>query len=109
MNSPKRIEPFKECPRFSGCSVNRCPPDPGMSVRPVHPDDKEKQCPMEKPVRLRIAAKYPGVLKLGGLTPMEAAGRAVWEKRSPAEKLSVAEGLKTRGESHRFQKPGKTE
>lgn len=66
----------RECPRFSACSVNNCPLDPHMT----HPGDKQTKCKMEKAVRQRIAAKYPGQLANGGLTAREAAGTRTFER-----------------------------
>ena len=66
----------RECPRFSSCSVNNCPLDP----HPANPADKEIKCYMEKAVRQRIAAKYPGELANGGRTAREAAGTRIFAK-----------------------------
>ena len=54
-----KIEPFKECPRYAGCSVNRCPLDPGCNHMPIHSDDKEKQCPMENGVGSGLVPSIP--------------------------------------------------
>jgi hypothetical protein len=72
----------RECPRWIGCSVNNCP----LDTHETHADDKDLKCPMEKGVRLRIVEKYPGVLKLGGLTPREWSSRQAWERLSPSVK-----------------------
>lgn len=87
-----------------GCSVNRCPLDPGCNHMPVHPDDKEKQCPMEKGVRTRIGSKYPDLLPLGGLTRIEAANATRWAKLSQSEKQAIADRVR----GHRFSKPPET-
>jgi hypothetical protein len=81
----------KECPRWSACSVNRCPLGASYPNQVVHPDDKEKRCPMEKAVRLRIAAKYPGQLVLGGLTAREAAGKRIYDELPLAVKSRLIE------------------
>jgi hypothetical protein len=76
----------RECPRFSTCSVNNCPLDP----HPANPGDKQTVCKMEKAVRQRIAAKYPGQLASGGLTAREAAGKRIFENLPLAVKSRLA-------------------
>jgi hypothetical protein len=77
----------KQCPRWSRCSVNNCPLDAHMT----HPDDKERKCPMEKGVRVRIAAKYPGELPMHGMTTREWAGKAAFDSKPLAVRLAMIE------------------
>lgn len=78
------------CPRWDSCSVNNCPLDP----QPADPMDKEQACPMEKPVRVRIAAQFPGMTPRGGLTVREYASQQVYARLDGATKLKVAERCK---------------
>lgn len=82
------IQPYRECPRFNECSVNRCPLDAAYPNQFVHKQDKQQICPMEKPVRVRIAAKYQGVLPMEGMTTRE------WAKTNQFNSLSVAQRTK---------------
>lgn len=79
------------CPRFHTCSVNPCPLDEGYLNQFVDRNDKEKQCPMEKGVRLRIAATAPGTLRLSGLTPAEHAGKLAYEQKPVAVRRAMIE------------------
>ena len=55
---------MKLCPRFNRCSVNRCPLDPLMSLRPEHASDRQKTCREHPRTRIQIAerARQEGVL-----------------------------------------------
>jgi hypothetical protein len=81
----------RQCPRFLACSVNRCPLAAGYPKQFVDRHDKEKRCAMEKGVRRRIAAKYPGQLANGGLTAREAAGKRVFNQLPLAVKSHLVE------------------
>lgn len=80
-----------ECPRWPSCSVNNCPLDPRYPNLPVRPGDKERKCTMEKGVRVRIAAKYPGQLPMNGLTRTEHAAKLVFERKPVAVRLAMIE------------------
>lgn len=83
--------PARLCPRFSHCSVNRCPLEESYPNQIVLPDDKEKRCTIEKQVRVRISNQFPGLLKLGGLTSQEYAGKVAYEQKPLAVKNEMAQ------------------
>lgn len=78
-------EPFYDCPRYQKCSVNNCPLHPQYPDLTIDPEDHEQKCTLAKSVRIRVAEKYPGVLKLEGLTPREFNGRNKWNALSTEE------------------------
>ncbi|MFH1231971.1 MAG: hypothetical protein V1709_10800 [Planctomycetota bacterium] len=63
------MKPYRECPSFGKCSANVCPLDPEQHLR-THIKG-EDVCHAEKPTRMRIGAKYPDLLRAGGLTNRE--------------------------------------
>ena len=85
-----RAAAAKLCPRWSSCSVNNCLLDPHIS----HALDKERRCPMEKTVRVRIAGQFPGMIPRDGLSAREWAGRAVYARLPSLTKLAGLERLK---------------
>jgi len=91
----KHETPARQCPRFNGCNVNRCPLDLLYPNQPMDKDDKEKCCPMEKGVRLRIAAAHPGQLKHAGRTVAEHSAWLNWERKPLADKIKQAERAKS--------------
>lgn len=78
-------EAMEMCPRFSKCSVNRCPLDVGIDLR--NELDGEEKCGMEKNVRLRIGKQFN--LKKLGLTNAEFSAFQKWESRSEEEKDEI--------------------
>lgn len=80
----------RQCPRFDRCSANRCPLAVAYPNQIVDKDDRERRCPMEKGVRLRIASSDPGRLKLSGLTVPEHAAALAFERKPLAVKLQMA-------------------
>ena len=88
MNTPHIA---RECPRWSRCSVNNCP----LDYHAAHPDDKEHKCPMEKSVRIRIGAKYPGELPFRGMTPREYAATLAFQRKPVAVRLAMVQRGKT--------------
>ena len=46
---------------------------------------------MEKQVRLRIAANFPGRLPMGGLTKKEFSGKLAFDRKPVAEKVAMIE------------------
>jgi hypothetical protein len=58
------IKPYKECPRFEKCSVNRCPLDIEAQNRISLPDDPDTECRARIVTRKKIALKY-GLLNKG--------------------------------------------
>jgi hypothetical protein len=93
--------PFNECPRYDRCSVNRCPLDLDINKRRSDSGDRDRQCPMEKQVRMRIGSKYPALLPFGGLTHREHSAMKYWES-VPKEQLDL---LRARVEGWNRQKP----
>lgn len=81
--------PFKKCPRYAKCSVNNCPLHPEYPDLYIDPEDLEKKCTMEKPVRTRIAAELPGILKYEGLTPREYSAKKRWDSLSEEEQKKI--------------------
>jgi len=94
----------RQCPRFDRCSVNNCPLDSQYPNRRVDPADKEKRCPMEKGVRLRIAATAPGTHRLSGLTAAEHAATKCYESKPVAIRLAMVEKGKASLAAHRKDK-----
>ena len=93
--------PSYDCPGFISCAVNNCPLHPEYPNLSVSPLDPETKCKAQKPGRIRIASKYPGILKYGGLTVKERKREIRREKRTPEEWLKMRLGakklLKSRG------------
>ena len=94
----------RQCPRFDRCSVNRCPLDEGYPNQFVDQHDKEKRCPIEKAVRVRIAATEPGRLAMSGLTIAEAAATKCYEAKPVAVRLNMAKQGKAALAAHRKDK-----
>lgn len=88
------------CPRWDGCSVNACPLDP----HPPHPLDKEPRCTMEKNVRVRIAAQFPGMIPRGGLSVREYTAAQSYARLPLPTKLMMAERGKVALAKHANQK-----
>ena len=90
--------PYEDCPSFEKCSCQKCPLDPDIDKRAVL--EGEDKCRAHKPTRLRIGAKYPGLLPMGGLNSREFRNKARWEAKSPAERALIVgrleNALKTR-------------
>lgn len=77
---PVTQAPFERCPQFESCSAPRCPLDPDADGRDALPG--EPKCLARRSTRLAIAADYPELLPLRGLTHHE----LVRESRSIAAK-----------------------
>jgi len=88
------MEPCEDCPRYERCSVNNCPLHPEYPNLYTAPGDFEKRCTLGKARRLRIASRYPGVLKLGGKTRGEIRAERAWSSRSPEAQKKALESLK---------------
>ena len=97
--------PPKLCSRFDSCSVNNCPVDPVYPGLYIHPDDSAKVCPMEKGVRLRIAAKFPGLFPMLGHTVREWGAKQRYDALSPDVKTQMAERCRTNLARLRPDKP----
>lgn len=100
--------PFFECPRFKNCSVNNCPLHPAYPDLPIDPAYRESKCTMEKQVRTRIAAEFPGVLRYEGMTPKEYIARQRWERLSHEEKEVIRERARSlkQPKSTQIETPG---
>lgn len=64
---------------------------------------------MEKAVRLRIAAKYPGQLPMNGLTTAEYAGKLAFERKPLADRLAMIEAGKAVLWKHRLSAERETQ
>lgn len=99
----KNSEPFFQCPRYKKCSVNNCPLNTSYPEGFVHGDDAEKQCTLSKAKRVAIAAKFPNVLKFGGMKQREFTAQKKWDNLSDEEKLQIQTRLKKIGLTRRSQ------
>ena len=95
------MEPYKECPRFEQCSVNRCPLDMEAQNRVSLPGDPDTECRARITTRKKIALKY-GLLNKG-MTQKEIrrerrseAKKAWWKSLPEEEKQRRLANLKTR-------------
>lgn len=80
------IEPYRECPRFSKCSVNNCPLHPSYPNLYKEPSDPEPRCTLPKSYRLRVGQQYGDLLSRGGLTVREFTAQRTWENMDPLKK-----------------------
>lgn len=95
------LEPYRECSRFQHCSVNNCPLSPGYPDHYTDPDDYEKKCTIAKSIRVRIGSQHLDILKFGGLTRREFAGRKAWEGLTESQRATItARGKKTLNALH---------
>jgi len=79
-------KPYRECPRFDKCNSNQCPLDTSYPNMYVDEEDREQKCTMEKNVRIRISANYPGILKFGGLKQREFTAKQNYDKLTDIQK-----------------------
>jgi len=81
-------EPYRACPRFDTCSVNRCPLDPEIGARTFNAGDRETKCPLSKRVRHALFAELPtgaqARLPFGGLLEVE------WKRSNAARRRLAA-------------------
>ena len=71
--------PYHKCPRFSSCSVPKCPLDPDYHQRARVIG--EEHCNLRKSIRLKIAKEFTDVkLAYEGYTPAEARGYRSFSK-----------------------------
>lgn len=80
----------RNCPRWPHCSVNNCPLDLGYPDLYVDAEDRQQKCTIAKAIRLRIAAKFPGVLVKGGLNVREYAAKTCYDRKPAAVKAAMA-------------------
>jgi len=59
--------PMFECPRFDFCSINHCPLDLEKDKHLTSKYDKERECTLNKKLRMRIGNKLTNL----GLKPKE--------------------------------------
>lgn len=85
------MQPFMECPSYPKCSANKCPLDPRIEERDYVKG--EERCKAEKPTRLRIAAKYPDLLRLVGLFKREFQARERWNALDPTKRAERLQAL----------------
>ena len=88
------VFPNAECPRYIQCSINNCPLYPEYPDLFTSPYDAEKKCTISKTIRLRIAAKYPGILRFGGMKIAEYKALEAWNARTPEVKARFIAGAK---------------
>lgn len=100
------VYPARECPSFQRCAAPLCPLDPDMEKRVGL--EGEEECRATRRTREAIAARYPGVLKTGGLKASEVARdrrraqmRERWEAMSEEERARFVE----QGRAHRRKTP----
>lgn len=79
-------ELYRYCPRFSRCSVNKCPLDSHYPDLELNLDDKEKRCGVAKSIRIRLHEEHNGNLKYKGMKQREYAGYIHWQSLSEEEK-----------------------
>ena len=77
------------CPRFSKCSVNKCPLDIESHLRSNFLG--EDKCGIAKSIRLKIGMEYK--LPKLGLSDKEFSFRQSWENKTDAEKIKIKERL----------------
>jgi hypothetical protein len=82
-------ELYEYCPRFSRCSVNKCPLDSHYPNREIHPDDREKRCGVRKSIRVRIHNEHNGNLKYKGMNKTEYAGYMLSQSFSGEENKQI--------------------
>jgi hypothetical protein len=87
MDEKTKLGIMEECPRFTSCSVNRCPLD--IDIRLRNELTGEERCTMAKTIRVRIGKKH-NLPKLGMTNP-EFAGYTNYQKLTPEEKEKMAE------------------
>lgn len=81
-NKEKNLEVVKECPRFSFCSVSKCPLDYFSNLRNIL--GGEGKCTIAKSIRMRIGKKCG--LTSEGLTVGERAAMKRFGKLTQEEK-----------------------
>lgn len=64
-------QPATECSRYERCAVNACPLHTDYLTLKGSPLDAETVCKASRAQRERIAARYPGVLPMGGMKKRE--------------------------------------
>lgn len=101
------IKPFQDCPRFMSCNVNDCPLDPLYPDTYIDSWDNDKKCTLGKVYRLKIAAHYPGILKMMGMTKKEFASWKAWNEKPPEEQEKHIDALKKNGFGSASQKKKK--
>ena len=69
----EKISPMKKCPRFSFCSIPKCPLDGDIDLRVKLPG--EPDCTLAKSVRMRLGKDLPRK----GMTKREFAGWRRWK------------------------------
>lgn len=90
-------ELYQHCPRFKGCSINRCPLDSEYASKRFLEADREKSCGLPMETRLKIHNEHHGQLRFGGLTPWEYQVIDHWNALTDEQQALV---LKTVKEPH---------
>jgi hypothetical protein len=104
-------QPFLDCPRFESCSINNCPLHKKYPNLSTFTSDPEQKCKAQKPTRIKIAERYPGILKFNGLNIKEYRLKLKRESRTPEEweklRLGAKKMLQSRGFNIRNKKEDK--
>ena len=99
--------PYHECSSFNLCSVNVCPLDPFSNEKEILPGE-DKKCRGEKPMRQRIALKYPNLLPYQGLTKRQFEARQKWDALPPEKKEFLCkQGIKALKSQNRLSQKQK--
>ncbi len=81
-------EPYRACPRFDTCSVNRCPFDPEIEIRTFDPGDRETKCGLGKKARRALFAALPPGAQ--ARLPFEGLYEAEWKRREARRRQIAA-------------------
>ena len=84
----KNLERMKKCPRFSYCSIPKCPLDKDVDLCVKLPG--ELSCTLPKSRRMRLGKDLPWE----GMTKREFAGYQAWKKRSQKLRSETFENLR---------------
>ena len=79
---------YHNCPRYSSCSVPKCPLDHGIDKRDRLPG--EPDCPLSKAKRYKLGEGLPN----HGLTKRELAARLNWERKSGKDRIEMQDRLR---------------
>jgi len=108
MKKEKQIDlskpPFHWCPRFEGCSANRCPFDPEIEGKKTLRG--EERCKLAKSRRMRLWESLPeekkSLLPYRGMFKREFSGWKRWQDMPEEERESKKMILRARIEKARF-------
>lgn len=96
----------EECPRFSHCSVNKCPLHIDFLKLGSSPEDRETKCTLAKTIRKRLGLKWN--LPNKGLTQREMSSAKLWANLPETEKRAKIENIQKISLITRLSKKGYT-